>query len=321
MSKSDEMGWEYFGFPNPGFMPVWKPAEALMKALAERQLPFAGKWDFDSIAEHDQIEYFQYWYERPTLWSQNFCLYVDYQLKALAPRYLNHLQMSDLSAWSELSDMMWSWDQLLQEAADGEEDALADPLKGDLSPNWNLTWLRQRKKAIDLLLYAPVPHKYDYLTGSTHTGEPSSPAESVAAALSVLNPGIGTGLPASSVRLIYGPDHGWREGSYCCDIAVTRKIYAELPEGLDPETPVCLVLRAAGADGTDDSFAAAGPLSVGINVLTADRDGVFAEFDFRDLTEGIPAPTRDHTTSGGWRATFCSAFADYTKMFHFKGED
>jgi|GEM_PF-3967782 len=314
--KTEDLCWEAFGFPNPGFMPVWKPAEGLMKALAERQLPFAGKWEIDPIAETDHLKKFQECGR-----GQSWCVKFDRQLKEIAVRYLNHLKMSDPSDLSDVTEAMWTWDELLLEAADGEEDAIADPEKGDLSPEWNLVWLMQRRKAIDLLRYAPVPYQYDFLSGSTHTGIPSSPAESIAAALSGLNTGTGNGLPGTSITLIYGPDHGWREGSYCCDVIITRKIYAELPEGFEPEGNIYLVIKVNGADGSDDFFAAADQLSPGVNVLTADADGVFIEFDESDLTGDIPTPTTDHTTSGGWRATFCTAFADYSKIFHFKEKE
>ena len=300
-------------------MPVWKPAEGLMKALAERNLPFAEKWDIDTIAEENRIDYFS---ELPG--GRSWCRGFDEQLKQIAVRYLNHLKLTDESDWSEVSDLselMWIWDDLLLEAADGEEDAIADPEKGDLSPDWNLTWLLQRRKAIDLLLYAPVPHKYDYLSGSTHTGIPSSPAESIASAISGMVPGAGTGLPSSYVQNIYGPDHGWREGAYCCNVAITKKIYAQLPEGMEPDENLYLVIKVTGADGSDESFSGGGTLSPGVNVLTADTDGVFIEFDESDLSRDIPTPTADHETSGGWRATFCTAFADYSEKFHFKEEE
>lgn len=314
--NADDICWEAFGFPAPGFMPVWKPSEGLMKALAERQLPFAGEWDFDVIAEENQLDLLQSFGR-----GQDWCRSFDRRLKQTAVRYLNHLKATEQSNWSELydlSEVMWTWDDLMLTAADGEEDAIADPEKGDLSPDWNLTWLLQRKKAIDLLLYAPVPHLYDYLSGSTHTGIPSSVAESIAAALSGMTPGQSGGLPATYVQNIYGPDHGWREGSYCCNVAVTRKIYAQLPEGLDPDGNVYLVIKVTGADGSDESFSGCGTLSPGVNLLTADKDGVFIEFEETDLAGVAGTPTRDHETSGGWRSTFCTAFADYTDIFHFK---
>ena len=313
--KPEDVCWEAFGFPNPDFMPAWKPAEGLMKALAERRLPFAEKWDFDPIAEENYLEIYQ-----ETGSGQSWCMNFDQQLKSLAGRYLNHLKMSDSSDLSDSSDGMWTWEDLLLEAADGEENEIADPGKGDLSPEWNLKWLVQRQKAINLLLYAPVPYLYDYQYGSTHTGEPSSPAEAIDAAIAGLIPARYAGPPSSYMCLIYGPDHGWREGSYCCDIRVTTRIYTDLPEGFDPDGNVYMILKVTGADGSDESFVGGGELSVGLNILTADQDGIFIEFTGTDLAKGIKTPTRDHVTYGGWKANLCRAYADYTSKFHFKGD-
>ena len=315
--KPEDLNWEFFGFPNPGFLPVWKPAEGLLKALAERELPFAREWNVDAIAEEDQIDRFG------TAEGQAWCAAFDRRLENLAKQYLNHLKIQDISALadsSDWSDVMWTWDDLLLEAADGEEEEIADPEKGDLSPDWNLNWLIQRRKAIGLLCYAPVPYRYDYLAGSTHTGVPSSPSESVAAALSGLTDCQGSGLPGTYVTLIYGPDHGWREGSYCCDVSLVRKIYAMLPDGFVADGNVYLILQAADVGGNEESFHGGGKIALGMNILTADSKGVFVEFA-DDLPAGIKTPTRDHTTSGGWRASRCSAFADFTEIFHFKGWD
>ncbi len=314
MSKADQMQWAFFGFPDPGLMPAWRPAEGLMKALAERELPFAGKWDFEAIAENDFLEYLG-----ETGNGQAWCRSFDSRLQSVCVKYLNHLKVN-FDAPETLTDIpMWTWNDLMLEAADGNAMLIADPAKGDLSPEWNLAWLLQRHRAIDLLLYAPVPHKIDYAAGSTHNGIPSSPDEAFASAMSAIHATwTGTGLPATYVNNIYGPDHGWREGSYCCNVAVTKKIYADLPEGFEPDGNVYLVIRVMGADGDDESFAAGGELGIGVNVFKADADGVFIVFSETAIANIAPWPTRDHETRAGWRATLCQAFADYTTLFHFK---
>lgn len=313
MSNSDQMNWALFGFPNPGLMPAWRPAEGLLKAIAERELPFAAIWDFEAIAENDFLECLG-----ETGNGQAWCRAFDGRLRSVCVKYLNHLQ-ADFSTPETLTDIpMWTWEDLMLEAADGNAMLIADPVKGDLSPEWNLFWLLQRRRAIDLLLYAPVPYKYDYLAGSTHNGIPSSPDESIASALDGVQPGTGTDLPSTYVNNIYGPDHGWREGSYCCNVVITKKIYADFPEGFEPDGNVLLVIRVAGADGSDESFAGGGDLGIGVNVFKADENGVFIEFSATGFGDVALTPTRDHETRAGWKATLCQAFADYTTLFHFK---
>lgn len=330
--KPDDVCWEAFGFPNPGFMPAWKPAEGLMKALAERKLAInmlEGRINWDNVFDEDQLKIFDL--PIPLNNGQAWCGFFDAALSDVAKRYLNHIKL-DLTDMQEFpdEDYMWTLEDLLLEAADGEEDDIIHLIKedsygytvinGDLSPEWNLKWLIQRQKAINLLLYAPVPYRYDCIGGSTHNGEPSSPAESVAAAISEAEPDVGTGLPSSYVHNIYGPDHGWREGSYCCNVRITKKIYANLPEGFEPDGNLYMTLKVTGSDGSDESFAGGGRLTVGMNLLTADSNGVFIEFSGTDLTKNIKTPTKDHETSGGWTATQCMAYADYTSKFHFKGD-
>lgn len=314
MGKIDDLCWRTFGFPQPGFLPARTPAEGLRKALEERRLPFAKEWDAETIAQTDYLPMFAASGD-----GQTWCREFDRELREVARRYFNHtrLDFSDLTDWV---DIMWTWDELLLEAAEGDEKAIADPEKGDLSPEWNLTWAIQRMRVINLLLYAPVQYVCDYVSGSVHTGEPSSPSAAIAAALDDARPAASGTFPASYVRNIYGPDHGWREGSYCCDITVTRRIYAEFPEGLNPAGNVYLFMKVAGADGSDESFSGSG-VSIGMNQFTADADGVFVEFPDNDLGAGVTTPTKDHETYNGWKATYCSAFADYTSLFHFKSDE
>lgn len=287
MGKVDDLCWQVFGFPQPGFLPARTPAEGLRKALEERRLPFAKEWDVETIAQTDYLTMLG-----ETGDGQTWCREFDRELQEIARRYFNHtrLDFSDLTDWA---DIMWTWDELLLEAAEGDEKAIADPEKGDLSPEWNLVWAIQRMRAINLLLYAPVPYLCDYISGSVHTGEPSSPSAAIAAALEGKElSSAGGGLPSSYVRNIYGPDHGWREGSYCCDTTITKKIYADLPEGFMSDGNVYLFMKVTGADGSDDSFSGSG-VSIGMNQFTADADGVFVEFPDSDIGAGVATPTKD----------------------------
>ena len=314
MGKIDDLCWRTFGFPQPGFLPVRTPAEGLRKALEERRLPFAKEWDVETIAQTDYLPMFAASGD-----GQTWCREFDRELREVVVRYFNHTRL-DFSDLADSDGIMWAWEDLLLEAAEGDEKAIADPEKGDLSPEWNLTWAIQRMRAINLLLYAPVQYLCDYVSGSVHTGEPSSPAAAVAAALKDARPASDGSFPASYIHNIYGPDHGWREGSYCCNATVTKRIYADLPEGFTPDGNVYLFMKVAGAGGDDENFFGSG-VSIGMNQFTADADGVFVEFRNDDFTAGITTPTKDHETYNGWEATHCTAFADYAGLFHFKEGD
>ena len=305
MKKHDDISWADFGFPTPGFMPIWKPAEGLMKALAERKLPFAKKWDFESIVQQDQLKQFE------AVSAQRWCREFDYLLSQTAAKYLNHTQTG--------SGVMWNLEDLLLFSVNGDKKQISDPAKGDLSGEWNLQWLMQRYRAVNLLRYAAVPHRYDYITGSVHTGKPSSVRESIDKALSTAVRASASGLPAAYVHNIYGPDHGWRENSYCCDIVVAKSIYAQLPENLSECSNIVLYLKVTGADGSADSFKGGGKISVGDNYFIADENGVFVEFGYSEseLAAFAGIPRRDHETFGGWQATVCQAYADYSEVFHF----
>ena len=310
----EELNWQAFGFPGVGFLPPWKPAEGLRKALSERRLPFAETWDADAIASTESLPLFG-----ECGGGREFCRSFDQELRSVAERYLNHTKL-DLTDPEEWSDPLWTWEELLLAAAEGEERRIADPEKGDLSPEWNLDWALQRMRAINLLRYAPVDYQYSYLSGSTHDGKPSSPSASIASALKGAHESVSSGTPASYVTNIYGPDHGWRKGSYCCDVTICKTIFAVLPENFIPDGNVWLFLRVAGPGGDDANFSGSG-VSLGMNRFLADADGVFVTFPDNDIGSGVEWPTTDHNTYGGWVSTWCGAFADYSSLFQFKEDD
>ncbi len=310
----EELNWQAFGFPGVGFLPPWKPAEGLRKALSERRLPFAETWDADAIASTESLPLFG-----ECGGGREFCRSFDQELRSVAERYLNHTKL-DLTDPEEWSDPLWTWEELLLAAAEGEERRIADPEKGDLSPEWNLDWALQRMRAINLLRYAPVDYQYSYLSGSTHDGKPSSPSASIASALKGAHESVSSGTPASYVTNIYGPDHGWRKGSYCCDVTICKTIFAVLPENFTPDGNVWLFLRVAGPGGDDANFSGSG-VSLGMNRFLADADGVFVTFPDNDIDSGVEWPTTDHNTYGGWVSTWCGAFADYSSLFQFKEDD
>ena len=316
MSTAEEISWQDFGFPYPGFMPVWRPAEGLMKALAERELPFAETWDFDSIANEDQLPFFG-----EVANGQHWCREFDRRLKNVCTKYLNHLKLKDFPD-VDFSTVMWTWEDLLLNSTSGEKNMIADPSKGDLSPEWNLFWLLQRYNAINLLLYAPVPFKYTMATGSVHTGEPSTPKEAYEEALKDCQDFEYTsGLPSCSIHYIYGPDHGWREGSYCCNLTNLKKVWCEFPAAQESVDNVFLVMYIVNADGSGDPLKGDEDVTAGYNIFTAGSDGVFFDWTSKNMSSAAEKPTRDHETFSGWKTTVCQAYADYTQNFRFIDKD
>ena len=319
----DDVCWEAFGFPTPCLMPCRTPAEGLWKAISERELPFKTRWDFDSIASNNYthvMEWLTKW-----LWTshgQSFCVSFDLKLKQVSAMYLNHLKASQ-QHFINISDAMWTWDELLLAAADNRKEDIVDPgesefgkAKGDLSPDWNLNWLLQRKKAVDLLRYAPVPYKYDNLSGSaSDLKDSASMAEVIERAWAGRISHTGYHDPDLPFTRVDLSEYIRR---FNCSITFAHKIYATLPTGIDPNRQRYIMLNVTGIDGTDDSFASTSPISLGVNVLAADNNGVF-EFDPDEFYEIIPPmPSLNNPSIAGWQSTVCTAFADYTDKFHFK---
>ena len=333
----DDICWQAFGFPNPCLMPCRMPAEGLMKACEERRLPFMTAVDFRDwdirwnnwVAERN----FTHVMERLTHWrytsvGQSFCVSFDHELKKIVPSYLNHLKAAQRH-FSSISEIMWTWEELLLAAADNQEEDIADPgsgynygygpPKGDLSVDWNLKWLLQRKKAVDLLRYAPVLYKYDNLSGyCTVDKDKAGMAEVIERAWAGRRSTSGGreymgDLPATRVGL------NEYKYSFSCRIGFAHKIYPEyLPAGADPHRRIYVMLDVTGIDGTDDSFAAS-YLTPGVNVLPG-NNGVL-EFDPDDMYESIPPmPSLNHSSAAGWKSTACKVFADFTDKFHFKAE-
>ena len=321
----DDLCWEVFGFPNPCLVPCRMPAEGLWKAISERELPFSTRWNFDFIASYNYthvMEWLTKWVY--SSYGQSFCISFDRKLKQVAPMYLNHLKAAQ-QHFHNISDAMWTWDELLLAAADNREEDIADPgegefgkAKGDLSVDWNLNWLLQRKKAVDLLRYAPVKYKYDNLWGgATYSKDKVSMAEVIERAWAGRISYIGHRDPDRPyTRVALAETNRYNE----CDITFAHKIYAELPTGIgiDPNRQRYIMLNVTGIDGTDDSFASTSPISLGVNVLATDNNGVF-EFDPDEFYEIIPPmPSLNNPSIAGWKSTVCTAFADFTDKFHFK---
>ena len=81
------------------------------------------------------------------------------------------------------------------------------------------------------------------------------------------------------------------------------------------------VLRFPQADSFTVNYTGAeGNMAIALAYMGMPAEMV-TKFPDNDIGAGIATPTKDHETYGGWKATQCSAFADYTSLFHFKSEE
>ena len=83
--KTNDLCWQTFGLPHPGFMSLRSPAEGLCKALEERRLPFAEEWDVETIAQTDYLPLFAVPGD-----GQTWCREFDRNLRNVAQCYFNH---------------------------------------------------------------------------------------------------------------------------------------------------------------------------------------------------------------------------------------
>ena len=298
--------WAKYGFPNPGFMLIQRPFEALWKALWERRI-YVTKTDFtmDDILKNEYVPVMQ-----PDT-SPAFTAFDNF-LKDTLPYYINHLLPDDSTPWT--------WETLSQAAIKPGETLRIWSQKPLLEHQCSLLWLLQRYRMVNLLKKAKVklaPIGRSFM-GSTHNGIPSSMQESLDSAME-------TGKERDTLYYevalhgIYGPDHGWREGSYCCDVDMLKSVFLpedlELPEGVE-RTDCHLTFTAVNVD-PDGPFSGMGTgVTEGFNSYTADVEGVFFQWD--PTEKGLATPTRGHETYKGFRLANMECFYTVEPQFIFQ---
>ena len=330
-----EMSWEGFGWPRWNLAAPLLPIAALHIALWERTVEYQQWWnmytwdrakaDGGPVSPSWLPEYaLRYRVEKflgsmdgnrlPVL--QDF----DGGIRTFCTRFLDMRVGGDPWDWP-----FWTFGSLLEAACEltgDPEPVMPDPslVLGDdgkprwplqpLAPEWPYRWLRQRKAAISLLRWSlrPAKCRYKMYSGDVHTGIPSSPQEAYEAALRDLEvpaqrDWTGTRMH-SYVRLIYGPDHGWREGSYCCDIYDTRAV-------LPPKNLAGFVmLEAVSPTGNPDDFD-------GVGVLRPGRNPLGEGLEFPPLAIPLPpTPVDGRMECRGWQADAWE-FHDCAGLFHF----
>jgi len=297
--------WNDYGFPDPEFLPWLEPMRGLWLALLERRAA-AGAWP-------------QLTGDRPAAGekaSAHDLRSFDSTLENTAEWYINHLA-TDFASFSGLP--RWTWDDLAASIEGEFPDGVV--AAGDIwLPEHAVIWARQRKVMIERLKYLEVPYLADTYSGHVHTGGPSSPEEAIAVAEA--NASIRIGMRYATIqcyiKTIWGPDHGWRFGSYCADIyqvgnlRVDEEMLGESGLTWDATT-TRLYLYVEAPQGNADLFDAFGTgLTPGLNVL----EHPFPSWTLPLQAERIWTPTPGRTYTFGFTSK-AVCVADISEMFEF----
>ena len=303
--------WAKYGFPNPGFMLMQRPLEALWKALWERRI-YVVKTDF-TLQDILDKEYVPVMSRASNSTFASF----DALLKDTLPYYINHL-LPD-------GGTPWTWETLSQAALKNNETLRLWNSEPVLEYDCSLLWLLQRYRMVNLLKKVKVYFEPSCVLffGYTHNGIPSSMQESLDSALETGSSFHSKNPNHFGVRLngIYGPDHGWREGSYCCNADIFKSAYLpedlELPEGVEPTD--CHFTFTAENANPDGTFSGMGTgVTEGFNSYTADDDGVF--FSWTPTAHELETPTKGHQTYKGFRLANVECYYTAEPQFIFQDD-
>jgi len=271
--------WQKYGFPDPCMISSYLPMEGLFKALVERGL--AAGWKVSGTIAVPILINNTYYYNTDDVES---CDDFDVFLKKICPSYLDE------------DGIPYTWESLVQKALK-EGERLAE-YSSPLAPKLSLRWAHQRYRMINLLRKIKLPITFHCMgvNSSIHDGQPTSVQEAYD---TIVNSAEMVGMPfIIQAHAIYGPDHGWKEGSYCLNLAVTREIWLDtdaLPDGVSP-TDCRISFTAVNAD-PDTPAPHNLPFTEGTNTLPFDEQGLISLGDYPLL----PAtPTKDHETYMGF---------------------
>lgn len=302
--------WAKYGFPDPAFMLEQRPLEGLCRALYERYAcVFSSTYPVDKTLTIDPVPVMM---GTGTLhvsgWGQSTAS-LDDSIKRILPYYVNHL---------DPKEAIWTWETLVKAVLNEGELPRIIPATPCLEPTPSLIWASQRYRMINLLQRPKIdiPYHTIVIEGHVHTGIPSSILEAMETAMSQ---GTETNGRSLDVYLngIYGPDHGWREGSYCINVTGCSKAFVsteELPK--DFSATDCHLSFTAVNSNPDGPFDALGTgITEGQNTFTADENGVF--FDQSCQFSPPDTPTPGHETYGGFRCTDIACYVTFTPDFLF----
>ena len=315
---NDDVNWETFGFPKLEFLPSYLPYAGLCEAL----------WERKKINATDPVNPDNGETEKPKnpylpallavcSGGRENAVSFDRHLRDVAGLYINHLE-ADFETLTEIP--FWSIESLCEAL----KERLVDPESDQMLPEWPVKWALQRYRMINLLKFAKIDYQCFFLSGSEHTGEPMSPEAAIEAAMSGVSPQgpVKNASISRTTTTIWGPDHGWKEGSYCADVYQCGNLSAVLPDELKG-TDVRLYLSVDSPDGDPENFDSCGTRLIrGMNILYADSDGNFTtEWSLPGMPDRTRVPVKGRTERFGFvaRGIFCCA--DFSTTFHFINKD
>lgn len=326
--------WNDYGFPDPAFLSTWVPFEGLFKAVLERYIPlfvFYGQRDFSVVvlSEDQKLD------SEMILNTELFKLFtpigdpfatLDFYLSKICGYYLI----------SPDNNTKWTFSKLLDETAiDGvsyAQDGGGLESRLTMYPRYYVPWACQRQRMVNRLRYFALESTAvgDIFSSSTHNGEPFSMADCIANAMD--RGGVSQGsVIANFVEGIYGADHGWPLGSYCCNIHECANV------NLFPELSDELRARIAELDNSFVSYSIApagnepsnfhpmgfdvalGDYSIALDALSADSLLFKRELPYIPLPPANPVPGR--FTYIGWELRNLRLVLDVSAWFSFKDDE
>jgi len=311
--------WANYGFPDPRLLTSCLPMEGLFKALAERYLPFVSDFSINvffmngadttigDILQYDFID---------TLGRINTRLnnlgyqgepigHLDVYIRNICYRYLNHRGGVEAN---------WTWQDLCACAA---PEGLIEPEM--LAPVLLAEYTVQRYRMINLLRFPVFDSSItvDVFSGSTHNGVYHDMASSLDFAFNdnsykgtkFFGTGIGN-MPIieNYVEGIYGPDHGWAEGTYCCNFVENANVSLESALRSGPmarmnvaSDELVLYLNVTAPGGDDANFDDMGfdGVSLGTNIIRP-QDGILLKRTLPYIQSTPPTPVAGRFTYRGW---------------------
>lgn len=321
MLSEKDLTWDNFSFPNIKFVPFDVGFIGLCQAVFERMTAI-GK----NVEEHD---FFKYCYQKRLNYSmqQLVTAFDNLLFNEVAPRFMNHT-VADFEDVNEFSSLPYWNIEGFEKYFKANSDKIGFDLphglskeKFDLLPGY--LWAFSRYHCINLLLYLPINYQGKFFTGSVHNGEPMSPTAAVQAAFdsakisdAVLNP-----LIKRSITTIWGPDHGWKYGSYCCDLYEVGALKAVLPENVPSDIDVKLYCFFDSPDGSNEYWDSMGTgISKGLKIFEADKDLNFTQWELPGTPDKVRIPTAGKTRTFGF-VSRAVCVGNFESLFKFKAKE